>query len=264
LFQPKAANAGKDFADTCLAPSRHLKNAAPAKAILRISANVASDVAACFWFAFMHVSAKTLGSLRCQKKIQVRTCTSRTSRTSSARDLSGAPPQPGGGGRQRLRQPSLTLFTPMCSGCANNDRLRETVLPFLPENWLVRRTVRCIEPEKVPVASGVLSALNCAWNCFSGDAPARYLCAGGVIRWVAYSKRCINVASDCRRAGLSCGSMSVTYRVVRAASCTVLLVDGAITHSGRVVGCTVRNDNSPKIRHRSTSVKSTKTMIEKS
>jgi hypothetical protein len=31
---------------------------------------------------------------------------------------------------------------------------------------VIRRTSCRDEPKKVPVASGVLSALNCAWNCF--------------------------------------------------------------------------------------------------
>ena len=91
---------------------RDIKNAAPAKAILRISASVASDVTACFWFAFMHVPRKLWAahsSIGRQKKIQVRTCTSRTSRTSSARELTGSSHQTYGEEGRALR-PSAELY----------------------------------------------------------------------------------------------------------------------------------------------------------
>ena len=52
----------------------------------------------------MHVSAKTVGGLRHPlKMIQVRTCTSRTSRTSSARELTGSSGQTYGEEGRALR-----------------------------------------------------------------------------------------------------------------------------------------------------------------
>ena len=87
-------------------------------------------------------------------------------------------------------------------------------------------------------------------------------------RPVGQSSRCINAASDARRAVLSCGMMGVTKRVIGSERVTVAVGSGTTGATSaptlRPVLRTGRNENSPKTRHLSANVKSTKTMIEKS
>ena len=66
--------------------------------------------------------------------------------------------------------------------------------------------------------------------------------------------RCMSAACACVRVALSCGSM---WPLVGAyLLSTLVLATGALALRG-----VCANDNSPKIRHRSANVKSTKTMI---
>ena len=133
---------------------------------------------------------------------------------------------------------------------------------------VIRCTSCCAEPEKVPVASGVLGRSQLRLELLLG-----WLTRTLSVCWeshplVRYNSRCINAASDCRRAALSCGTTGVTKRVVGSERVTVAVGNGttgaASARTLRAVLRTGRNDNSPKTCHLSANVKSTKTMIEKS
>ena len=126
----------------------------PAKAILRISARSRPTHAACFWFAFMHAFAKTCLVARdvresplslvtrhpspvtrhAQHKedFRLRTCTSRTSRTSSARSLPGFSRRPHltSGEEGRREKPSAELgisHSHVLLISVRDARLRDTV-----------------------------------------------------------------------------------------------------------------------------------------